>query len=49
MRSHLLALSIIVGRYDFDAPPPWRSLKWLSSKVELPTESMTRTDIPGRP
>lgn len=27
----------IVGHYDFDAPPPWRSLLWLSRTVELPT------------
>jgi hypothetical protein len=26
----------IVGRYDFDHPPPWRSLAWLSRTVELP-------------
>lgn len=27
---------LVVGRYDFDAEPPWRSLKWLSHTVELP-------------
>jgi hypothetical protein len=27
----------IVGEYDFDAPPPWRSLRWLSTMVELPS------------
>jgi hypothetical protein len=26
----------IVGRYDFDDPPPWRSLAWLSRAVDLP-------------
>jgi hypothetical protein len=26
----------IVGQYDFDAAPPWRSVKWLSTTVELP-------------
>lgn len=26
----------IVGAYDFDAPPPWRSLEWLAQPVELP-------------
>ncbi|HEX5759789.1 MAG TPA: L,D-transpeptidase [Thermoanaerobaculia bacterium] len=26
----------IAGRYDFDAPPPWRSLEWLARGVELP-------------
>ena len=31
----------VVGRYDFDAAPPWRSLKWLSTTVELPTASVT--------
>jgi hypothetical protein len=27
----------IVGEYDFDAAPPWRSLNWLSQQVELPS------------
>jgi L,D-transpeptidase-like protein len=36
----------IVGRYDFATAPPWRSLKWLSTTVELPTASVTETDIP---
>ena len=31
----------IVGGYDFEAPPPWRSLTWLSSTVELPSISIT--------
>lgn len=26
----------IVGQYDFDAPPPWRSLQWLSAGILLP-------------
>lgn len=26
----------IVGRYDFGSPPPWRSLGWLVTPVELP-------------
>jgi len=26
----------VIGRYDFDAAPPWRSLFWLSRAVELP-------------
>ncbi len=34
----------IVGHYDFDAPPPWRSLPWLSRTVELPTASMTQSE-----
>jgi hypothetical protein len=38
----------IVGHYDFDAAPPWRSLRWLSTTVELPSASMTDIDIPGR-
>jgi len=37
----------IVGSYDFDAPPPWHSLAWLSSTVELPPASTT-TDMPGQ-
>ena len=31
----------IVGQYDFDATPPWRSLDWLAGTVELPSLSMT--------
>ncbi len=26
----------LIGRYDFDAPPPWRSLAWLAGRLELP-------------
>jgi lipoprotein-anchoring transpeptidase ErfK/SrfK len=26
----------VIGQYDFDAPPPWRSLEWLSRGVMLP-------------
>jgi len=37
----------IVGRYDFDGPPPWHSLAWLSRTVELPPASTT-TDMPGQ-
>lgn len=29
---------LILGQYDFDEPPPWRSLEWLSTGVELPEE-----------
>jgi hypothetical protein len=36
----------IVGRYDFDAPPSWRSLTWLSIAVELPSVTMTDIDTP---
>ncbi len=28
----------IVGRYDFAAPPPWRSPAWLARGVDLPQE-----------
>jgi hypothetical protein len=31
---------LIVGAYDFDAPPPWRSLEWLSRPVELPSAAL---------
>jgi hypothetical protein len=27
---------LIVGKYDFEAAPPWRSLEWLSAQLELP-------------
>jgi L,D-transpeptidase catalytic domain len=39
---------LIVGRYDFDAPLPWRSLTWLSSEVELPSAFVTDVDTPER-
>jgi lipoprotein-anchoring transpeptidase ErfK/SrfK len=39
----------IVGRYDFDASPPWRSLRWLSRTVELPSASTTDTDTASTP
>jgi hypothetical protein len=29
----------ILGEYDHEAPPPWRSLEWLAMGIELPTES----------
>jgi lipoprotein-anchoring transpeptidase ErfK/SrfK len=29
---------LIVGQYDFDAPPPWRSLEYLSQGIRLPSE-----------
>lgn len=27
---------LILGRYDFDVQPPWRSLEWLAAGVDLP-------------
>jgi hypothetical protein len=27
---------LIIGPYDFDAPPPWRSPEWLARGVTLP-------------
>jgi hypothetical protein len=39
----------IVGHYDFDAPPPWRSLTWLSSTVELPPAFTTELERAGTP
>lgn len=27
---------LILGQYDFDAPPPWHSLDWLAQGVSLP-------------
>ena len=33
----------IIGQYDFDAPPPWRSLTWLSQPVDLPPFPDTHT------
>lgn len=34
---------LIVGAYDFDAAPPWRSLMWLSQPLELPSVAITDT------
>ena len=34
----------IVGAYDFDAPPPWRSVEWLAHPVELPPLPLARRD-----
>ena len=34
---------LIVGAYDFNAAPPWRSPIWLSQRVELPSVAMTAT------
>jgi hypothetical protein len=33
---------LILGAYDFDAPPPWRSLEWLAQTLQLPP-------LPGEP
>ena len=33
---------LIVGSYDFTAPPPWRSLDWLSQVVQLPIFPLQR-------
>lgn len=30
---------LILGRYDFGAPPPWRSPDWLAQGVEVPEEA----------
>jgi hypothetical protein len=27
---------LVTGAYDFESPPPWRSLTWLSAFIELP-------------
>ena len=35
---------LIIGRCDYDAPAPWRSLKWLAHGVELPADPPTRQD-----
>lgn len=33
----------ILGPYDFNAPPPWRSLAWLTRGIELPELPSTRS------
>jgi L,D-transpeptidase-like protein len=30
---------LILGQYDYDAPPPWRSLEWLAAGVKLPEDA----------
>jgi hypothetical protein len=37
----------IVGQYEFEAPPPWRSLTWLSATVELPSLTIEETTAPA--
>jgi hypothetical protein len=37
----------IVERYDFHPAPPWRSLRWLSTTVEVSSASMTDLVISG--
>jgi lipoprotein-anchoring transpeptidase ErfK/SrfK len=32
---------LLLGRYDSDARPPWRSLAWLSHTVHLPATTLT--------
>jgi hypothetical protein len=32
---------LIAGRYDFQSPPPWRSLPWLAQTMELPAAPLT--------
>ena len=34
---------LILGRYDFGAPPPWRSLGWLSQGAALPEQAPQST------
>lgn len=29
---------LILGQYDFDEPPPWHSLEWLATGIELPEQ-----------
>jgi hypothetical protein len=37
---------LIVGEYDLDAAPLWRSLTWLSQSVTLPSLPLIETDMP---
>jgi len=39
---------LIVGRYDFDAPPPWQSLDSLHRTVELPPHPLESGSAPQR-
>jgi hypothetical protein len=39
---------LILGQYDFDAPPPWHSLKWLDTGVVLPEEIPISSTIQGK-
>lgn len=32
----------IIGHYDFETPPPWRSLQWLSNGITLPVPPLRR-------
>ena len=37
---------LIIGHYNFDAPPPWRSIAWLHQEVELPANPPLEHDPP---
>jgi hypothetical protein len=38
---------LIMGAYDFDAPPPWRSLEWLAQTLQLPPFPAEQTTASG--
>jgi hypothetical protein len=40
---------LIVGQYDFDAPPPWRSLEYLSQGIRLADTLPASLDSRHRP
>jgi hypothetical protein len=40
---------LITGSYRFDRPAPWRSLEWLSRRIELPPVLPTAISFVRRP
>jgi hypothetical protein len=39
---------LILGHYDFDAPPPWQSLDWLVRRIALPADPPLHRDPSAR-
>jgi hypothetical protein len=40
---------LILGKFDFASPPPWRQIGWLSMGVDLPAEPRPVEPGPARP
>jgi hypothetical protein len=39
----------ILGPYNFNAPPPWRSLAWLARTIELPRIDLAQIERADHP
>jgi hypothetical protein len=38
---------LILGQFQFDEPPPWRSLQWLARRLELPPDPLVENSSVG--